>query len=54
MEQFPHFAFWQDLGNLVAVSENLCLYICSLGLCVRIRENGKMVASLSSWTVFLG
>lgn len=22
MEQIPHFAFWQDLGNLVAVSEN--------------------------------
>lgn len=22
MEQFPHFAFWQDLGNLVAVSES--------------------------------
>jgi hypothetical protein len=20
MEQFPHLAFWQDLGNLVAVS----------------------------------
>lgn len=22
MEQIPHFAFWQDLGNLVAVSKN--------------------------------
>lgn len=21
MEQFPHLAFWQDLGNLVAVSK---------------------------------
>lgn len=25
MEQFPHLAFWQDLGNLVAVSSKVNL-----------------------------
>lgn len=30
MEQFPHLAFWQDLGNLVAVSNRAAGWICSL------------------------
>lgn len=31
MEQIPHFAFWQDLGNLVAVSKNS--YVSQPGPC---------------------
>lgn len=45
MEQFPHFAFWQDLGNLVAVSEK-SLYISSLTHMV----GQDMTIALSLWT----
>lgn len=30
MEQFPHLAFWQDVGNLVAVSNRAAGRACSL------------------------
>lgn len=55
MEQFPHFAFWQDLGNLVAVSTKANIYKKKratyglLKVCVKLHSHGCYTTNFSGW-----